>query len=126
MATDSLIGRLGAFTLQAGQSWWPLAQALALDGADSNGDATIVVGSPADVLGHAAATQVEFGFVVAVAQMTRWWQRPPSWRDQTMLDLWAQGWTPVAIDRVVTAKRDASVEFVIGNARPTPIVTGLA
>lgn len=120
VAVTGLIDRLGPFVLQVGDKWLPLTQALELDAAVSPSGAAIVVGSPADVLRHASGAVDEFGFVVAVAQTARWWQRSPSWRDETMLDLWGDGWTPVAIDRIVTAKQDASVEFVVGNARPTP------
>ena len=136
-ATTGLVDRLGSFELHTTRTWQPLVTALGLgdsavaSAATANGGttaasdaaaATLLVGSPADMLRHVAHATGEFGFVVPVAQIARWWQRAPQWRDETMLDLWSNGWTPVAIDRVVTAKQDAAVEFAIGNARLTPAV----
>lgn len=139
-AVAGLLERLGPATVVASAKWRPLADALGLsegpdEGAADVQDRTLLVGSTADVLKHAAARDhngkppepetpepetAEFGFIVPVAQSTRPWQKSPSWRDETTLELWAIGWTPVAIDRVTTSKQDATVEFVIGNARPTP------
>lgn len=121
-ATRALIDRLGPYVVHAGPKWVPLVEELGLGTSDDAAATPLVVGSPADILGHVLGATADFGFIVPVAQITRRWQRTPRWRDETMLDLWATGWTPVAIDRVVIAKRDAAVEFVIGNARPTPAV----
>lgn len=130
VAVDGLVSRLGTFVLASSPAWQPFARSLGLEpgtrdeaGEPDRAGPALVVGSPADLLRHSTTEQDEFGFVVVVGQTARWWQRSPSWADETTLDLWSAGWTPVAIDRTLTTKGDTVVEFVIGNARPTPSVT---
>jgi hypothetical protein len=114
--------RLGGVRVVASPTWQKLADRLHVGAVETADGAALVVGPPAAVLRHAANETEEFGFVMPVAQITKWWQRAPRWRDDTTLDLWNLGWSPVAIDRLLVATHDATVEFVIGSARPIPTV----
>jgi len=61
-----------------------------------------------------------------VAQIARPWQRETRWHDDATLDLWRAGWSPVAVDRLEVAVERVTLHMVIGNARPTPVVTAAA
>lgn len=116
-----LAGRLGSVHTVADDRWRPIADQLGLEEHKPQpGSAALVIGTPAAVLKHAATEVGEFGFVTPVAQLAKWWQSVPAWRDDTTLDLWRAGWTPVTVDRLIAAGAHAPIEFLIGSARQTP------
>lgn len=122
----STIDRLGPVALVAEPRWQPFAARLGLgpvSGPASVDAAAFVVGAPAAVLRHARQEVGDFGFVMPVARLKKPWQRGSQWRDDATLDLWQAGWTPITIDRLLVAGEDATVEFVIGTARQTPVRT---
>lgn len=87
-----------------------------------SGEPVLLVGPPAAVSRHAETSSGAFGFVTVVAQIAKPWQRATSWRDETTLDLWKQGWSPVTVDRVLVPGPDATLEFLIAAVRATPDV----
>lgn len=119
------VRRLGGVRIVATPTWQKLADRLMVGGVETIDGPVLIVGTPAAVLRHAANETEEFGFVMPVAQIAKWWQRGPRWRDDTTLDLWNLGWSPVAIDRLLVATHGATLEFVIGSARPIPTVVAI-
>jgi len=118
---------MGPAQVRVNAGWQSLADKLGFevdpDDDAPSGRAFIVVGSPAFVLGHAGRTTDPFGLVMPIAQSARPWQRAPSWRDDGTLALWRAGWTLLNVDRVVlVAGNEATIEFVIADARRTPPV----
>lgn len=121
-AIDGLTARLGSARSLSARGWSGFAAACGFDEIveAGNNEPFTVVGPPAHVLRHARSTSAEFGFVAPDAQLAKWWQRQPSWRDDTTLELWALGWSLLAVDRILVSTGDVSIEFAIGNLRPTP------
>jgi len=118
---SELSERLGAVHLVSDDRWRSFAGRLDIvESSDAAVSTAIVVGPPAAVLKHAAGNTSEFGFVMPIAQLAKWWQSVPAWRDDATLELWRAGWSPLTVDRVVAPGDPAPVEFVIGSARPTP------
>ena len=114
--------RLGCVRLVVSERWTAFAAELLLGNrvVEHTEAAALVIGTPADVLRHAEADTNEFGFVMPVAQMAKPWQRSTNWRDDATMALWRAGWSPLDLDRLLVAGDDATVEFVIGNARRIP------
>ncbi len=123
---ELLAQQFGTVRVDAGPRWQPLARQIDLAAIESPDGAALIFGAPASVLRHAANAADDFGFVTPVAQITRWWQREPSWRDDTTLALWHAGWSPLTVDRLLVSTAAATIEFVIGSARRTPLVAAPA
>ena len=119
-----LADRLGVFRLVVEPKWRSFAGRLELPAGDNDVGVALVVGTPATVLRHArtAADAADgFGFVMPVARLAKPWQRGHRWRDDVSLQLWEQGFTPINLDRLLVEGDGATIEFVIGDARRTPV-----
>lgn len=130
---DAMVERLPAgvaLEVRVAAGWSPFARALGFDpsappdGEDMAGTPVIVAVGPI-ALAVASFAESEAsgaaGFVAPAAFRRRRWQRQPTvFLDPTMA-VWAAGWTPIALDRVDVAGADATVEVVVGRARPTPV-----
>jgi len=121
-AVDGLLSRLGPCRAVVGPAWHDFAERLTNEWVDHTTATAVVVGPLAAVLGHASTATDEFGFVMPMAQVTKWWQPESSWRDDATLELWRARWSTVAIDRIQVPTDRVIIEFAVGNARPTPAV----
>ena len=131
-AVAAMTGRLAAWGTpepSIADGWSPFARALGLEEAGAAvslapGEPRVPVtvgpiGTTLDALEAAAATGA-IGFVAPAALRRRWWQREPTVFLDPTIEVWQAGWTPLAVARIDVAGSDATIEVVVGNARPTP------
>lgn len=121
-AVTRMAERLGAVRVIAAGQWLHIADQCNLGEVEGSFAVDVVIGTPAVVLKHGLTTDEDFGFVMPVSQRSRSWQRSGTWYDDTTLDLWHAGWSPLAIDRILVPTGDLLVEFVIGNVCRLPAV----
>jgi len=67
-----------------------------------------------------SATGERLGFISPGAIRRKVWQREPTHFEDPTMAMWRHGLSPIAVDRIEVATAEATVELVIGLARPTP------